>query len=635
MSHSPVRERAHVLAHLVMLLVRCGGGAVDAPSVRSRAVVHRSSLTRRFEQLEQRLDEMERRAHAAEQLADARLHDLERIMPKEFELFHYNVLADQAGTNMLPWFCYGADVTPAERSEMYRRFYSAGDAYKRRPNKGWPEWAEGVLSPERIKAIEEYDAAVFAWEGRRERLWQTCTKHKVGCRERSPDIITLSECDHYDDFWRERLSEAGYDSVWRKRPRASARDGCAIGWRNATFEIVAEGGADFGPRLNATSQDRCASFVLLRWRRDPSVRLLVATTHLERDPQSADRLISRGYQYGLLFREMLAFANAHGAHEVPVVFTGDFNANDCDELAGIARMIVRLLHSPTHPLLWSIRDAPTGPTSITDERNARIDYVLYQSDRIKLTGSGPPPARGMTTIPNLEHPSDHLPVSSRMKLKSKWDKMEEDARQWLACVSGTTACRPLSGVAVRNAFEYFDKDHAALISPLQLEAGLQQLGFPGLNTNFILDALREAGCRPHPGEHEDTWAMDVEQFVQVYVHSIRRGSSVMARQIEKAFEAFDTTSSGVLLVPEMRALLQRMASGPLDEERLDEVLGELVEHHAGPKGSSKSPEEEFADAMIDKASLSRWMLSTYLNFLKDPSLVVDSVDYFPEFVYNQ
>jgi hypothetical protein len=212
---------------------------------------------------------------------------------------------------------------------------------------------------------------------------------------------------------------------------------------------------------------------------------------------------------------MLAFANAHGAHEVPVVFTGDFNANDCDELAGIARMIVRLLHSPTHPLLWSIRDAPTGPTSITDERNSRIDYVLYQSDRIKLTGSGPPPARGMTTIPNLEHPSDHLPVSSRMKLKSKWDKMEEDARQWLACVSGTTACRPLSGVAVRNAFEYFDKDHAALISPLQLEAGLQQLGFPGLNTNFILDALREAGCRPHPGEHEDTWAMDVEQFVQV------------------------------------------------------------------------------------------------------------------------
>ena len=39
--------------------------------------------------------------------------------------------------------------------------------------------------------------------------------------------------------------------------------------------------------------------------------------------------------------------------------------------------------------------------------------------------------------------------------------------------------------------------------------------------------------------------------------------------------------------------------------------------------------------MIDKASLSRWMLSTYLNFLKDPSLVVDSVDHYPEIVYNQ
>ena len=52
----------------------------------------------------------------------------------------------------------------------------------------------------------------------------------------------------------------------------------------------------------------------------------MATTHLERDPQSTDRLISRGYQYGLLFREMLAFAGAHNAEGGPVVFTGDVRA---------------------------------------------------------------------------------------------------------------------------------------------------------------------------------------------------------------------------------------------------------------------------------------------------------------------
>lgn len=343
------------------------------------------------------------------------------------------------------------------------------------------------------------------------------------------------------------------------------------------------------------------------------------------------------HRYGLLFREMLAFAAAHGAADVPVVFTGDLNANDCDELAGIARMIVRLLSSPTHPLLWSVRDAPTGPTSITEERRARIDYILYQSDRLELTGAGAPPEEDLPPLPNEHFPSDHLPVSARLLLKSKWAKMEEDARQWLACVSGTTACRPLSGVAVRLAFQYFDQDHSGLIQPVQLEAGLQHLGFPGLDSNFVLDALREAGCRPHANEHRGTWAMDVEQFVQLYVHSIKRGSSVMARQIEKAFEAFDTTGSGVLLVPEMRALLQRMVSGPLDEARLDMVLEELVGYkvRGAAAGGYKSPEEEYADAMIDKDSLSQWMLATYLNFLKDPSLIVDSAERFPDIVYNQ
>ena len=35
--------------------------------------------------------------------------------------------------------------------------------------------------------------------------------------------------------------------------------------------------------------------------------------------------------------------------QVPVVLTGDLNAKDCDELAGTARALVRLLSSPTHP----------------------------------------------------------------------------------------------------------------------------------------------------------------------------------------------------------------------------------------------------------------------------------------------
>lgn len=231
-----------------------------------------------------------------------------------------------------------------------------------------------------------YDAAYFAWEKRRERLWDAVSTHRVGCRMREPDLITLAECDCYAGFWRERLRERGYDSIWRKRPRDCSPDGCCIGWRSSTFELVATAGYDFGTQLNKPP-DRVCLFALLKWRRDPTVQLVVATTHLQRDPESETHQLARGFQYGSIFRKLLSFASAHGAEDAPVVFTGDLNSKDCDELAGIARALVRLLSSPTHPLLWSVTDAPTPATTVTEERQLRIDYVLYQSDSLALTGA--------------------------------------------------------------------------------------------------------------------------------------------------------------------------------------------------------------------------------------------------------
>ena len=575
------------------------------------------ALQQKHERLEERLDEQAKLIA----LQGDRLVDLERIAPKEFEVVHYNVLADQAGKNTQPWFCYGAELTPDERNELHRRFYAKGKEYKARADKGWPEWAEGVLSPERIAAVEAYEARAFAWEARCEKLFAAVATHRCGCRERSPDIITLAECDHYDDFWQRRLGDAGYDSMWRKRPRPSSRDGCAIAWRRSTFELIAEGGFDFGKHNSATF-DRTCAFALLRWRRDPTVRLLVATCHLERDPQSSDRLVSRGFQYGAIFRELLAFAGAHDAEDVPVVLSGDLNAKDCDELAGIQRTLVRILQTPTHPLLWSVMDAPTGPTSVTEEREMRIDYLLYQSSCLSITGVGD--AKVATPIPDEAHPSDHLPVSARFMIKPHWARVQEDARSWLACVSDTTVSRPLSGDALRLAFAFFDKDSDGMVSPLELESAMQTLGFPGLDVNYVREALREAGCQAHPAEYGG-WAMDLDGFVNLYTHGITRRSSAMARQLEKAFAAFDTSGAGMLPLAELRTALQRMASGPLDDERIDEVLGQLAGH-----------EDQMGEGMVTISSFSRWMMSTYSSYLRDPSLVQDSTTKWTDFfAYNQ
>lgn len=185
-----------------------------------------------------------------------RVYDLERVVPKEFEVLHYNVLSSDIGSNMLPWFCYGADLTKAERRELHRRFYRSGEANKRLANKGWPAWAEGVLSAERIAAVEAYDRRCFTWESRCERLWLAVSTHRVGCRVRSPDVITLAECDRYEEFWYNKFDSAGYQSIWRKRPRDVSRDGCAIAWRSSTFELVAHGGFDFGSRMGSSKPDR-------------------------------------------------------------------------------------------------------------------------------------------------------------------------------------------------------------------------------------------------------------------------------------------------------------------------------------------------------------------------------------------
>ena len=72
--------------------------------------------------------------------------------------------------------------------------------------------------------------------------------------------------------------------------------------------------------------------------------MLIATTHLARNPESPRQIWCRGFQYGSLFRELLAFAEAHDAVGAPVVLTGDLNAQDVDELGvtGAGKIIFSL-----------------------------------------------------------------------------------------------------------------------------------------------------------------------------------------------------------------------------------------------------------------------------------------------------
>ena len=46
----------------------------------------------------------------------------------------------------------------------------------------------------------------LAWETRKERLFEVIA-------EQQPDIVSLVECDHYDDFWKPKMAEIGLISI--------------------------------------------------------------------------------------------------------------------------------------------------------------------------------------------------------------------------------------------------------------------------------------------------------------------------------------------------------------------------------------------------------------------------------------
>ena len=75
------------------------------------------------------------------------------------------------------------------------------------------------------------------WEKRRQRLISEITQY-------SPDIITMQEVDHYDDFFFPQLSQMGYCGLFAPKPISAClevsenSDGCAIFISKKKFHMI-------------------------------------------------------------------------------------------------------------------------------------------------------------------------------------------------------------------------------------------------------------------------------------------------------------------------------------------------------------------------------------------------------------
>lgn len=496
----------------------------------------------------------------------ATISQLARDQPLTFTVLQYNILAHYLGDNTQPWLLYGADISDERRKLVHAKFVEKDDTGKY-INK-WPQYAKGILTDTEIQQVDDTQAHVFDWRVRRRRLLDDITS--ANC-----DIVSLEEMDEFEDF-EEALSK-DYSGIFRKRPRKSSKDGCAVFWRKSKFELAAEEGFDFVDRIDKSGKglkDRTCILVLLRWCNEQygrhDSRVLVVCTHLARNPEDQSQTKVRARQAAQLMKHLTDFTVQHHAGDVPVVLTGDLNAQHFGEVRGIARTVFQVCDHPCHQFLFRCADVPTGPTSVTDVRSVRIDAVMFQPSHLKILGVHVPELKHK--IPDETHPSDHVPVRVQFEMKADHAKMQACARNWLECVAGQSHLLPLTDKELKGAFLFLDRDCSGGISKANLKESILEL---------------EMGLSVSPERQEDlldcfpNLEISYEEFLSAY--EVKFNSSRMGNigDLEKAFEFFDSGKTGQVRPEDVHATFAEIVPIEFTKLEVDSLIAQVFQGQDG------------------------------------------------------
>lgn len=482
-------------------------------------------LGRRVQEMETVMRQQEEQMRSMSNI----LSCVQRDRQKTVSVLQYNILAAYLGRNTQPWFLYGADVSPAERRSIFAKYYERDD--RGAPKNSWPAYVEGILTPAQIEEVKWRDENAFKWSKRREKLVEELRDHDA-------DVISLVELDH-PDYFEDALSD-DWDMVFHKRPRAVSLDGCGVFWRRSKFDFVAQSGFDFidgEDQKGRTKKDRSCLMVLLTWRCSRKSPLVVISTHLAKDPDDRSQTALRVRQVTQLMEGLLEFTSLHGAADAPVVLCGDLNAKHFGEIRGIARTVFQITGSQLHKFLWCASDVPTGPTSITESRQCRIDSIQFLTTKMEMLDVRPvPKLPAGQVIPNELHPSDHFPIYARFKMKDSYQQHREVARAWLECVAGREKVHPLTQPELREAFDFFDRDTDNCIHRHNLEEACYDVG-SSMNVN-IQQVLLD--CFPN-GE------ITYDNFIRAYEVRLDSQRVRSITDLQFAFEYFAGGETSVSL----------------------------------------------------------------------------------------
>jgi endonuclease/exonuclease/phosphatase family metal-dependent hydrolase len=186
--------------------------------------------------------------------------------------------------------------------------------------------------------------------------------------------------------------------------------------------------------------DRMVLLVSLRDQLAGNRSLVVTATHLQRNPEAAEKdklRLAEMVQVNFFVRD---FASRHklelrptldestGKYLAPrdaVVVAGDFNSARAHAMVGLdAPTVVHRLAGlcSAFPLRFQGLDGDDSCTTTTETRRVWIDYLFYHGFAFDLIDvfKDPCPAGA---IPDASHPSDHVPIAMRVAWRSHAEEL--------------------------------------------------------------------------------------------------------------------------------------------------------------------------------------------------------------------
>jgi len=211
---------------------------------------------------------------------------------------------------------------------------------------------------------------------------------------------------------------------------------------------------------------------------------------------------------------------------------------------------------------------PTGPTSVTEVRNVRIDTVMYNPSFLKVLEIFV--SQINDKIPNGTHPSDHVPVRVKFQLKAEHKMKRECAASWLECVTGEHRIIPMTDKELRDAFSFFDRDvdgrvtrHSLEETCLDLEVSLR----PELQA-MLLRCFQDE-------------AITFSEFCDAYEFQLNESRLRGMGDLERAFNFFDADGDGQISVDELREAFTELVPIEFSTAEVDELYREMRADNGG------------------------------------------------------